>query len=61
MISKLRSWEHLEERKCLVCNKFYVTKLWVCQRGALKGYWIIGSCYCSTKCSKKGRELLENA
>ena len=59
MVGKLRKWEHLEERKCLECGKRFVTKIWICQAGALKGEWIIGSTYCSTKCSNKFRKKLE--
>lgn len=58
---KLRNFEHLDERKCLTCGKFYVTKLWICQSGMLKGHWIIGSMYCSTKCSKKFRDKLRKS
>jgi len=61
MEAKLRKWEHLEERKCLDCGKHFVTKIWICQAGALKGSWMIGSCYCSTKCSNKFRKKLEES
>ena len=58
-MTKLRKWEHLEERKCLECGNFFVTKIWVCQSGILKGRWMIGSFYCSTDCSEKGRKKLK--
>ena len=58
---KLRSWEHLEDRTCLVCPKYFVAKIYICQAGICKGDWIISSVYCSTKCSQKGRKLIREA
>ncbi|MCK5293898.1 MAG: hypothetical protein KAJ49_04550 [Arcobacteraceae bacterium] len=60
---QLRKWEHLEDRKCLVCDKFFVAKIYWAYGGKnpLGDHWIISSVYCSTKCSKKGRKLMRES
>jgi len=56
----LRKWEHLEDRKCLICGKSFVAKIYWAYggtRASLGDHWIISSVYCSTKCSKKGHKI----
>jgi len=58
-----RKWEHLEERKCLICDKFLVTKIYWAYGGTnpLCDHWIISSVYCSTKCSRKGHKMFRES
>ena len=51
-----RKWEHLENRRCIICKKPFVAKIYWNYSGEniLQDYWVISSVYCSTKCSKEG-------
>ena len=45
--------------KCPICNKEFKTKKWKARKGLLEGETIIGSVFCSRKCRKKFRLLVQ--
>lgn len=57
---QLRKWEYLSEQQCIVCKKPFVTIHYWCYGGRNLNFdhWIIGSVYCSTKCSRIGHKNL---
>jgi len=60
---ELRKWEHLEDRRCLVCQTPFVAKIYWAYGGKnpLGDHWIISSVYCSTKCRKKADKLFKES
>ncbi len=60
---QLRKWEHLSDRRCLMCNAPFVAKHYWAYGGDNPEFdhWIISSVYCSTKCSRKGHKTLRES
>ena len=60
---ELRKWEHLEDRRCLVCQTPFVAKIYWAYGGTniLHDHWVISSVYCSTKCRKKADKLFKES
>jgi hypothetical protein len=56
---QLRDWEHLSDRRCLICKKpFVAIEYWAYGgKNILGDHWIISSVYCSTNCSRIGHKL----
>lgn len=56
---KLRKFEYVEDRRCLMCDKPFVAQIYWAYGGKKMAFdhWIISSVYCSTKCSRKGHKI----
>jgi len=56
---QLRKWEYLEDRRCMICKKPFIAKIYWAYGGTnlLGDHWVVSSVYCSTKCSEKGHKM----